>query len=199
MSLTELKIKTKTLAAEARFLRLEQCKWLSRAQKERIKQKAQKRNEVSERGQVYEAKANSLYRHNKDVVRPEARACNIARAWLRGKPLEFVERSWYENSYALCGVTPYNAYKDFWYNVGKIAYRFSKDHPVIGKMSQSEIVESVLLWRDQHPLIKKRTTSTQFGMPLRMTPRSRKTSLSAEERAKRKEAWNARASSVSSD
>ena len=69
---TELKIKLKSLAAEARIIRQEEKK---------------------RRGKNWGSTGNTLHEHRIHVVRPEARATHIAYAFLRGGSLESVEGS----------------------------------------------------------------------------------------------------------
>ncbi|QGH74798.1 hypothetical protein MAL1_00030 [Bacteriophage DSS3_MAL1] len=78
----ELKIKSKSLAAEARIIRAEEIKLRDTARNRAALQKPVSKL-VSSR--------NSLYRHRIDVVRLEARATFLARAFLAGKPRAVVE------------------------------------------------------------------------------------------------------------
>jgi len=77
----KLKIKIKTLAAEARAIRLEERKCCIRDRKLRARDLPAK----------WEHHREEMYRHRIDVVRLEARAAQLAYAFLRGKRLRQVE------------------------------------------------------------------------------------------------------------
>lgn len=150
MKLTELKIKYKMLAAESKFIRLEERKACKAANFLKWKQKA-------EAAARKEATWDSLYRHRKDVVRPEARAAYIARAFLVGKAFDQVEKSWYANGYAIYGRNPRSMFDDFWKKVVHNVIRFGD------KGDETEIEKKVLAWRDSHPLI---VSGNPYGLPL---------------------------------
>lgn len=82
----ELRVKEKSLAAEARMIRHEEKKAIKSAKWHREKQ------EVEEAG-AFERVRKSLYEHRIDVVRFEARATNLARAYIKGTPYRAIERS----------------------------------------------------------------------------------------------------------
>ncbi len=81
---TELKIKYKTLAAEARFIRLE-----------KRKAKAQRRyalaNSLPAKAQRQGDLAQSLHLHKLTKVRPAARSTHLAQCFLRGTPYHAAE------------------------------------------------------------------------------------------------------------
>lgn len=80
----KLKIKANTLAAEARIIRKNE----KRLRKFNQLHMAQKRNY-----HWADSARESLYRHRIDVVRPEARATHLARAYLKGSAYRSVEQS----------------------------------------------------------------------------------------------------------
>lgn len=84
----ELKVKAVTLAAEARIIR--------------NLEKRLKRRKKDGTGGMHNpltfAQYNSLHRHRLDVVRPEVRATNLARAFLKGKKYRWVEEKTHECS-----------------------------------------------------------------------------------------------------
>lgn len=82
----ELKIKSKTLAAESRIIKDEAHKLKTRARKARDRQKSEAATGLSFR-------AIMIRNHAKNVVRPEARATFLARAALRGLSYQDVEGS----------------------------------------------------------------------------------------------------------
>lgn len=176
-NLTALKIKTKTLAAESAFIRLEECKWLSQAQKARLKQKAEKASNAV-------TKFNHLYRHRKDVVRPAARACNIARAFIVGKSFEQVERSWYEAGYATCGSSPGAGWDALWAEVIRLVRKFGAATELITKMDDTSLAMAITSWRDAHPLIAK---GMKHGMPL--PDHKRRKSRGPDYKRRTKEEW----------
>lgn len=81
----ELKIKSKNLTAEARIIRDEEIKAARVARKLRDKQNR-------EGSSNHFSKCHSLAHHRTTVVRYEARATFLARAYLSGKTYEHVER-----------------------------------------------------------------------------------------------------------
>ena len=78
----ELKIKSKSLAAEARIIRQEEIKVRDEARNRALHQKPNSK---------LMRQRQSLYDHRIDVVRFEARATFLARAFLSGKPRSVVE------------------------------------------------------------------------------------------------------------
>ena len=78
----ELKIKSKSLAAEARII-----KALEERTKRLIKKRAAKQKPTGR----LTAMRESLYHHRIDTVRTEARATFLARAYLKGMPRSAVE------------------------------------------------------------------------------------------------------------
>lgn len=79
----ELKIKAKSLAVESKIIRKEELKL-----KQQIAWTAKHQGNTGSLPYT----RNSLYRHRKDVVGVEARATELARAFLRGVPYKSVER-----------------------------------------------------------------------------------------------------------
>ena len=92
----ELKIKSKHLALEPAIIRKEEKK--IRKQIEWIKQKhqIQNANMFDEMFYPYHKKWYSLQHHRKTVVRYEARATHLARAYIAGTPYESVEKKVYD-------------------------------------------------------------------------------------------------------
>ena len=82
----ELKIKAKSLAAEARIIRQEEIK---------LKRKARKMSEHQKLDayRTYSRQRQSLYDHRIDVVRWECRATNLARAFIKGHAYSDIERN----------------------------------------------------------------------------------------------------------
>lgn len=74
----ELLIKSRTLAAEARIIRQNEVR-LKRLSRKLNSSRASDKREL-------------LYRHRIDVVRPEARATHLARAFIKGRPYHTVEK-----------------------------------------------------------------------------------------------------------
>lgn len=88
MTPIELKIKLTTLAAEGRIIRKNEVRILKRLRK------ARERNKTP--SPVSEAERISLYHHRINVVRPEARAAQLAYGFLRGRRYEELEKKCYE-------------------------------------------------------------------------------------------------------
>ncbi len=79
----ELKIKAKHLALEPQIIRLEEKKLKKQMRYHRSDDKASTF--------TLEWKLNSLTSHRKHVVRDEARATHLARAFIAGKPYKYAE------------------------------------------------------------------------------------------------------------
>lgn len=80
----ELKIKSKSLAVEASYIRREEARLLLSA---RWNKKAQQAKEAA----TYYKTFNNLRSHRKQLVRDEARATFLARAFIKGVPFKVVE------------------------------------------------------------------------------------------------------------
>ena len=82
----ELKIKAKSLAAEARIIREEEIK---------LKRKARYARERQNMAAAahYERQRQSLYDHRIDIVRWECRATHLARAFMKGYAYKDIERN----------------------------------------------------------------------------------------------------------
>ncbi len=83
---TELKIKTKTLATEATYIRREERAAIKMA---RAAKEFQDRKQAAKSYKKY----NNLRDHRTRVVRPEARATGLARGFLNGRPYREIEAS----------------------------------------------------------------------------------------------------------
>lgn len=94
----ELKIKAKTLAEEARIIRLEKKKLKARARK------AAKHNYTKHANRQWN-QLNLLHVHDINTVRLEARATHLARAYIKDTPYLKVEQSCkqptYRNTYVI--------------------------------------------------------------------------------------------------
>lgn len=78
-----LKIKAKSLASEARFIRKEEL---------RMKHKLKDgRERTAEQSGELAWRRESLWKHRTNVVRPEARATQLARGFLRGRTYRDLE------------------------------------------------------------------------------------------------------------
>lgn len=86
IQLRQLKIKIKHLALEPAIIRAEERKELSQVAYYRSRQEL--KNEKSHHWDYLK-----LYQHRKQVVRPEARAAQLAYAFIRGKKYEQVENT----------------------------------------------------------------------------------------------------------
>ena len=90
----QLKVKEKSLAAEAKIIRQEELK---------AKKSARWCNErqLSEQAAHYEKDRLSLYEHRIDVVRFECRATSLARAYIKGTPYRAVEQKTHDSAYLM--------------------------------------------------------------------------------------------------
>jgi len=90
----ELKVKVKSLAAEATIIRQEELK---------AKKSARwcREHQLSEQTAHYERNRASLYEHRIDIVRFECRAAELARAFIKGTPYRKVERSTRSGDYIM--------------------------------------------------------------------------------------------------
>lgn len=82
----ELKIKAKSLAAEARIIREEEIKLKRKARYARERQNTKAANH-------YERQRIALYDHRIDIVRWECRATHLARAFMKGYAYQDIERN----------------------------------------------------------------------------------------------------------
>ena len=137
MSLTELKIKRKTLAAESRFIRQEEIKFRDKAREYRNFQKKLKAERAV-------ATWDSLYRHRKNIVRPEARAANIAHAFIKGIPYHCVENKVFLQNYMNETVgDPNRGHDKLWERVIDIVCKFTK--------SDNDMIRNdIIAWRNRH-------------------------------------------------
>lgn len=83
----ELKIKAKHLGAEARIIKHEEMKLKRRILRAEAKQKA---------ASILRNKRTDIADHRKGVLREEARATHLARAFIKGTPYKVVENHSYE-------------------------------------------------------------------------------------------------------
>ncbi len=82
----QLKIKIKSLAAEARFIRIEELKARKMA-------RANAAHQQPKESQVASDFRHSLHTHRTQVVRPEARSSQLAYGFLRGRKYSQLESS----------------------------------------------------------------------------------------------------------
>lgn len=92
----ELKIKALSLGDEIKEIKFEE-KQLLRLQRRYLQSKyrakliAEQRDQEAQKGDIWGSSHYSIRKHRYDVVKPEARATNIARGFLKGLPYEVVE------------------------------------------------------------------------------------------------------------
>ena len=90
----------------------------------------------------------NIYKHRKNIVRPEARATQIAIAFIRGYPYDVVETKYYDEGFGIEGQTLSVAYKNFWDRVVNIVKKYSN-------IPKEKVEEQVFAWRDSHPQLQK--------------------------------------------
>lgn len=133
-SRASLSTKLSSLAAEARIIKAKEQRWLLKARNARNKQKIA----VSE-GSLWTY--HHIRRHRLSVVRPEARAANIAFGFLNGRKYAEIEAKVHLHTYA----TTYTAtmaenYQKFWEKVLGIVNRFSHGTYILAEIEG---------WRDR--------------------------------------------------
>lgn len=137
-SIEALKVKRRTLAEESRIIRNAENRIARKAKKGRLRLEQQKL-------EMLEGTRRSLFDHRKYVVRPEARAGNIAVAFLKGHEYIDVEQKTFWDNYIdqkSRGLSYDVGYDNLWNNVVRIVSRF-------GFMTENEARSRVLAWRDK--------------------------------------------------
>ena len=169
--LTYLKVKQKHIATEKNIIRNEELRWLEKARvaRERAGHEAKRKSryytnllqqvndlasfyakdedhqdKLLKRNENYLEKVKNMYNHRIDIVRPEARATNIAYGFLRGRKYVEVENIVIENNFRLTGYTPSYGKKKLWNRVFKIVSDFSD-------LSVEDATREVKAWRKEHP------------------------------------------------
>jgi hypothetical protein len=99
-----LGVKAQNLADEARDIRRRELKWARKARMAALKQKSEAAGVLSER-------RLGLYNHRIRIVRPEARATHLARAFMRNLPYEAVERTVTNEGFRGCHTSSISVYK----------------------------------------------------------------------------------------
>lgn len=132
--LAHLRIKAKSLAAEAKVVRKDEAYYRER-NKSRKPHKDREGNTLTQgnppRFGVGRDTWLSLREHRVHVLRPEARATNLARAYLRRRPYKSLEASYHEAA--------------DWDRVATLVHRFGAHRP---KTKVETIKEALLAWRD---------------------------------------------------
>lgn len=172
--ITWLKVKQKHIGAEPGIIKSEEQKWSEKARQAReragleakkkstrllrlqaefgekykemisnIKDEAQKEKLLAQ-SEHYLLRLKSVYEHRIDVVRPEARATNIAYGYLLGHEYFEIENNVIENNFALIGYTPHYGKKKLWNRVFRIVSEFSE-------LDYTDSEQAVKAWRKKHP------------------------------------------------
>lgn len=134
-ALTKLKIKRKTLTSESRHIRHQEAKWKRIA--------AERRKLVKDDSKSHELFMN-LKNHRNQVVSVEARAAELANAFIRNRPYVTVEPIVYWQNFWSKGTS----FAKFWDRVAQIASSFLNE-------DQGEVRERVRNWRNAHPGFSK--------------------------------------------
>jgi hypothetical protein len=134
--LESLKVKRVNLAQEGNYIRLRELHYREDAKKARIKRKL-------ERSNAFDATRISLYQHRRDVVRPEARAANIAHAYLKGYKYEHVENSFVMSNFGISYKSAKWCHDRLWERVCQIVSKF-------GNIPIEEVEVNVIDWRNEH-------------------------------------------------
>jgi hypothetical protein len=144
--LTYLKVKQKHIGTEKNIIRHQELKWKekARAAKERAAAEEAKKEKLLTVRDHYLNRVHGLYDHRINIVRPEARATNIAYGYLRGHSYSEVENNVIENNFRLAGFSPSYAKKKLWNRVFKIVSDFSD-------LDLETAEREVKAWRKEHP------------------------------------------------
>ena len=136
-----LSVKLLTLQAEARIIKAKEAKWkkAARAAVARQKQKAADSNYNVFWG---------LKRHRISVVRPHARAANIALAFLRGRKYVEVERTIDPDRFSFCGITHNQLWDMVASNVATFGVTYAKD--------KIHAKKDLAAWRGEHPAYQEK-------------------------------------------
>lgn len=164
----ELKIKRKSLAYESRIIRQEEIKCKEDARSARIKQKLARANAKA-------ATFDSLYLHRRYVVRPEARAANIAHGFLRNVPYQEIERIFYKSSYGYDNQSS-RSENVLWDRIVNIVAKF-------GGMDFVDAKNKVLAWRNKHPLFTTDISGMSHGLDDSLKPKKPKKSKEKQKEA----------------
>lgn len=168
--LTYLKVKQKHIATEKNIIRQQELKWAERARisREKAGQEAKKKSrylknlidkgkqlavltnpddqaKALEVSNYYLERVKGLYEHRIDVVRPEARATNIAYGYLLGRKYCEVENTVLENNFARLGLSPVVGKQKLWQRVAKIVFDFGSFD------NMEDAAREVKAWRKEHP------------------------------------------------
>ena len=124
-----LKIKLKHLGAEGKINNEEQRKLKDAWRMEKWKAKAAARA-------AYAATYNAVREHKLLVVRPEARATNLAYGFLRGRSYAALEERFYEIP--------------DWDRVARIVIEFGQNHESLRNLSKEQVIVLLREWRNNH-------------------------------------------------
>lgn len=134
--LESLKVKRVNLAQEGNYIRLRELHYREDARASRIKRKL-------ERSKAFDDTRINLYQHRRDVVRPEARAANIAHAFLKGYKYEHVENKFYMSNFGITYKSASWCHDRLWERVAQIVSKF-------GNIPIEEAEFNVIAWRNEH-------------------------------------------------
>lgn len=167
MKVVELKVQAKTLAMESKFLKMEEYK---------LKKQAKWARESQNKERLEKANWNRyrLYENRIKIVRPKARAINIARAFMNGLSYNNVENQIYHNNFI--GI-PNHFYKEI--------------YDIIVKYNKDITIDEFLKWIYNHPNYTVSENNNPFtALRLNYTSKIRKKGkriiLTEEEREMRK-------------
>lgn len=134
--LESLRVKRVNLAQEGSYIRLREIHYREDAQQARIKRKIDRAN-------AFDATRQSLYQHRKDVVRPEARAANIAHGYLKGYKYEHIENSFVMSNFGISYKSAKWCHDKLWERVCQIVSKF-------GGIPIEDAEANVIAWRAEH-------------------------------------------------
>lgn len=179
--LTWLKVKQKHIGEEPGIIKHQEQKWAEKARQAReragleAKKKSNRllrlqaefgdkfmemvglakdegtRQRLLERSSHYLERLKTVYDHRIDVVRPEARATNIAYGYLRGREYFEIENTVIDNNFARLGLSPEFGRRKLWSRVFRIVSEFSE-------LTLTDAEVAVKSWRKKHPQYREMNT-----------------------------------------
>lgn len=133
----ELKIKSKSLSAEAKIIRFEERKELNKSRYAlRMARESGVNGDLNDEAYKLQSEYRSLNHHRRWDVRNESRATQLARAYLEGKPYKFVEQK----------RKPENEYTFYSFIIPRVIAMVSKYSN--SNMEKSALKEAIQEWID---------------------------------------------------
>lgn len=160
-TLTFLKVKHTSLAAEAKLIRKEEQKV-----KKQARYFLHKEEDPENNSWKFYSTFHELRDHRKNVVGVEARAAHIASTYIKGKPYEYCENKLDRSRYHLTKVgnkwykAGFNHRYDakVWRRVYELVQKYETPQAYRSPLKRrdlTEVIKEVEAWRLQHPLLQE--------------------------------------------